>query len=600
MARLDFDRLMGECRTVQEQYELQLMIRDVLLERQAANEEQMALLHSFVQANKAWEKCTDEATYREQWKEIAEAADRSRRRQAKFQKAKQNVLERWSGPIGAEWLSGHDSEYAITHFTKASRKYGVEDIKPRLIPVIMDRIRRDTGRGRDVSCRAIPRDFERVSGGDGVPPVTRQDLERFRLFVDKDGLLRPYTDVSRGRVQALPPSPPPANLEEPPKSPEHADFAEIDMANPNHLENIVRFADETLNNLYALPSEPNPNNVPSPSSQQPATSKRKFAEMEEVIDEAFRPSPYSRLSSVSRRFELALPWPSDVEEPGPKGALSDIDLRLLGGSRTSSPLTPARGTTHDFPVGLSEEPDFATSEEEERSEKGAGHGETGTDPNQNTNDGLDGQVRPAASAPDPPFSPKIIPFTPITSGHPAAAEKTTTSPQPRPRSSSRTRRTPTSDTDHPLPADDNINGDNEDATKKPPPKKQKKTGCQCAEEVDEEWKEEVHEKGAKRFSEAWALLYRAPDFHLICFLHRRKLASRLGLRATQTSDDLDQVLNQIYDKGDGDALWDLEMDPATYHLFKPSHRPPRHSDAVGPFQFPAPEWPLYKPAVDNL
>ena len=123
-------------------------------------------------------------------------------------------MERWTGPLGVEWVRDHKTKYAVTIFTTSSRKYNEEEIKLCLIPVIMERIRRDTSSGKSINCKAIPRDFERVNKGDVIPPVTLEDLEEFYLYIDKDGVLRP--NDNHGRVRTLPPSslPSPLNLEE--------------------------------------------------------------------------------------------------------------------------------------------------------------------------------------------------------------------------------------------------------------------------------------------------------------------------------------------------------------------------------------------------
>ena len=111
-----------------------------MLERQAVNDKQLEFLYVYIQLNRAWTHYMDKATYLAEWQEVARAAERSKKRKAKFQKAKQRVMERWAGPLGVEWIRDHKIEYAVTIFTTSSQKYNEEEIKPRLIPVIIERI----------------------------------------------------------------------------------------------------------------------------------------------------------------------------------------------------------------------------------------------------------------------------------------------------------------------------------------------------------------------------------------------------------------------------------------------------------------------------
>ena len=120
-------------------------------------------------------------------------------------------MERWAELLGVEWVWDHKTEYAVTIFTISSRKYNEEEIKPRLILVIIKKLWRDTSSGKSINCKAIPRDFERINKGDVVLPVTSEHLEEFNLYINKDRVFRP--NDSHGRVQILPPLLPPPLLD---------------------------------------------------------------------------------------------------------------------------------------------------------------------------------------------------------------------------------------------------------------------------------------------------------------------------------------------------------------------------------------------------
>ena len=116
--------------------------------------------------------------------------------------------------------------------------------------------------------------------------------------------------------------------------------------------------------------------------------------------------------------------------------------------------------------------------------------------------------------------------------------------------------------------------------------------------MEEAWKNKVAKKGDIKYSEALTLMVMAPEFSEICFVHRRQLASKFGIRTAKTSEELTGNLETILDGSDDP--WDLKTVPETYRLFKPSHRPPRSTEALGPYRFPPPEEPPYKPAADDL
>ena len=136
-----------------------------------------------------------------EWQKIAKAIEQNKKQKAKFQKAKQKMMKKWAGLLGVEWVQDYKIKYTVIVFTTFSQKYKKEKIKPHLIPVIMEKIQRDTKNSKDINCKAILRDFERVNQRDVVLLVTLEDLEEFHLYIDKDRLLKP--NVSHGQVQML-------------------------------------------------------------------------------------------------------------------------------------------------------------------------------------------------------------------------------------------------------------------------------------------------------------------------------------------------------------------------------------------------------------
>ena len=207
----DFDQIMRECSSVEKQYQLQIRLQDCLLQRQAVNDKQLEFLYAYIQSNRAWTHCMDEATYLAEWQEVTRAAERSRKKKTKFQKAKQRVIERWTGPLRIEWVQNHEIKYAVTIFSIFFPKYNEEKIKSRLVPVIIEKIWRDTSSGKNINCKLIPKDFERVNKGDVVTLVMLEDLEEFYLCIDKDGVLRPNDSHSQVRTLPLSLPPPPFN-----------------------------------------------------------------------------------------------------------------------------------------------------------------------------------------------------------------------------------------------------------------------------------------------------------------------------------------------------------------------------------------------------
>lgn len=110
--------------------------------------------------------------------------------------------------------------------------------------------------------------------------------------------------------------------------------------------------------------------------------------------------------------------------------------------------------------------------------------------------------------------------------------------------------------------------------------------------------DEVEKKENVGYTEAWELMIESPDFEAICYSHRQQLALKLGLRAAQNSVDLNELLNKAWEKGK--EPWKLKTDLETYRLFKPSHRPPRPIEALGPYEFFHAEKQQYKPKLDDL
>ena len=83
-------------------------------------------------------------------------------------------------------MKNHDTKYAIIIFITIFQRYKKKKIKPYLILMIMEKICKNTKRGKNINCKAIFKNFERVNKKDMILPIMLKNLEEFYLYIDEN------------------------------------------------------------------------------------------------------------------------------------------------------------------------------------------------------------------------------------------------------------------------------------------------------------------------------------------------------------------------------------------------------------------------------
>ena len=183
-----------------------------------------------------------------------------------------------------DWMSKnlwHQIHYYSLHYNLL--KVQKKEIKPCLILIIIEKIRKNTKNSKNVNWKAIFRDSKRVNKEDMILPVTLKTLKKAQLYIDEDEILRPDTSHSciKTLLFSLPLLSP--DLKQLEKNSEAA-FSEVNILDSNYVKKTTKIVGEILANLYTA----NLLYIFS-FAKQTICTKHKFAKIKNKLKETFKP-----------------------------------------------------------------------------------------------------------------------------------------------------------------------------------------------------------------------------------------------------------------------------------------------------------------------
>lgn len=191
-------RTFNKLTTKEARYREQVRIREEMLRNRRRNDEVIEYFCEFVDNDRAWE--VDRDHYHRDWSEVMTVAQESKDRRASMNSTRNKILETW-GAEAEEWVEKHGTRYGLDTIRTASIRYPqLAQVKELLRPIVMNRIRNAK---REWTCDALPADFDKVSKGKKMSPVTDQDLSEFDLYIDHSGILRRQSEAPQGRVLGI-------------------------------------------------------------------------------------------------------------------------------------------------------------------------------------------------------------------------------------------------------------------------------------------------------------------------------------------------------------------------------------------------------------
>jgi hypothetical protein len=108
--------------------------------------------------------------------------------------------------------------------------------------------------------------------------------------------------------------------------------------------------------------------------------------------------------------------------------------------------------------------------------------------------------------------------------------------------------------------------------------------CGCSSDVTRGWKVAVSKGKSYEMGTNLKLLKAMVGFRRVCYPHSKAMGGHMGLRIKQLSaGDLRQRLEQIHENRL--EIGKLKTDKGTFSWFRMKNRPPRASDALGPYKF---------------